>query len=471
MNINTIGELRGKRCEVLGIGISNLPLIRELIKAGAVVCARDKKERVALGETADELEALGAKLILGEDYLAGIDGDYIFRSPGIRPDIPEIAEAVSRGAVLTSEMKLFCALTKAKLICVTGSDGKTTTTTLTHLFLDSELGKTGNARAYVGGNIGRPLLPICDVMAEDDFAVLELSSFQLMDMDAVPMRAAITNVTPNHLNWHTDMEEYTRAKCNIFGKETELVLNADNPISAEIASRTENKKVLFSSSRTGYDVVSKGARNCAAVFFERDGYIVRADSEGEEKILAVGDILLPGRHNVENYMTAIALTYGLVSLEVYRETAKSFGGVEHRLELVRELNGVKYYNSSIDSTPTRTAAALGAVDGSKIVICGGRDKGVSFEPLAKVLCERARCVILTGEAAEKIKKAIEDFKGYKDSGLEVCFEPSFEGAVALSSVKARSGELVILSPACTSFDIFNNFEERGRYFKKLVSEL
>ncbi len=470
-DIKDIKCFTSKRCDVLGIGISNIPLIRMLAEAGATVTARDKKDRESLGEIARELESLGVKLVLGEDYLEGIDGDFVFRSPGIRPDVPKIKEAVANGAVLTSEMALFCELTKANVIAVTGSDGKTTTTTLTHKFIEAELKKREKGKAYVGGNIGTPLLSEYAEMSEDDYAVLELSSFQLMDMCPHPIRAAITNVTPNHLNWHTGMDEYTKAKTNIFDAHTELVLNADNEATLKIAKESGNKVTLFSSAKEGFAEIAKDIENCERALYLSDGYITLSDGKKEQKLFLASDILIPGKHNIENYMTAIALTWGIVSAEVYRDIAKSFGGVEHRLELTRVLDGVKYYNSSIDSSPTRTAAALSAVEGGKVVICGGYDKGIDFTPLAEALCNRARCVVLTGATADKIKRAIEECPIYASSGLKIIESGDFADAVALARAEARDGESVILSPACASFDAFKNFEERGRVFKELVLKL
>ena len=469
MTIDDVDYFCGKRCDVLGIGISNIPLIRMLSAVGAFVTARDKKNDI--GELKEELEALGVKLVLGENYLEEIDTDYIFRSPGIRPDLPQIIEALNKGALLTSEMALFCALTKASIIAITGSDGKTTTTTLTHKFIESELKKREKGNAYVGGNIGTPLLSKYREITKDDYAVLELSSFQLIDMCPHPIRAAITNVTPNHLNWHTGMEEYTKAKTNIFDGSTELVLNADNEATLKIAKECKNNVTLFSSTKSGFFEIANGIDNCMRAIYLCDGYITVSDGIEEKKLFLASDILIPGKHNVENYMTAIALTFGIVSAEIYEMVAKSFGGVEHRLELVRELDGVKYYNSSIDSSPTRTAAALSAVEGGKVVICGGYDKGIDFAPLAKSLCNRARCAVLTGATANKIKRAIEECPIYASSGLEVRYAEGFAEAVALARACARKGESVILSPACASFDAFKNFEERGRVFKEIVLAL
>ena len=470
--ITDFNELKGKRCDVIGIGISNLPLIYMLSDVGARITARDKKNREELLELCDKLEALGVSLVLGEGYLDGIDTDVIFRSPGVRPDLGSIPDAVKKGAILTSEMELFIALTKARLIAITGSDGKTTTTTLTHLFLNSQLKKIGVGKAYVGGNIGTPLLSEHKKMTEDDYAVLELSSFQLMTLKSPIGRAAITNITPNHLDWHrNDMSEYISAKCNIFGDETLLVLNAENAITKEIAEKRGKNMVLFSSRSSSYsEIVSSSMKNTSAIFV-RDGYITLSDGSLEVPLLRADDIKLPGKHNLENYMTAIALTYPLVDKEIYTSVAKSFGGVPHRLELVRELDGVRYYNSSIDSSPTRTAAALSAIKEPKVVICGGYDKQIPFAPLAEALCENdIRAVVLTGATSQKIKSAILECEKYSPERFDIIERENFDEAVFAAKIAAKTGDCVLLSPACASFDRFKNFEVRGERFKSIVNK-
>lgn len=468
-HLSNINELKGKRCDVLGVGISNIPLIDMLTSAGAVVTARDKKDRAKLGDICDTLEKTGVKLILGENYLDDIDGEIIFRSPGIRPDIPSISSAIKNGALLSSEMELFLELTKANVIAITGSDGKTTTTTLTHLFLKTQLERSIIGKAFVGGNIGTPLLPKYKEMSKSDYAVLELSSFQLMTINMSPLRAAITNITPNHLNWHTDMDEYISAKSNVFGENTLLVLNAENPTTLDIAKARGRDIVLFSSKKDSYSsIVDSDMKNTSAIFLKGKN-IVFSDGVYEDILLNVNDIKLPGWHNIENYMTAIALTYGIVDKEIYTEIAKSFGGVEHRLEFIREFNGVKYYNSSIDSSPTRTAAALSALKESKVVICGGYDKNIPFAPLADALCETTRCVVLTGATASKIKEAILTCPKYSSQRLSIIEIEDFDDAIRTARDVAHAGECVLLSPACASFDKFSNFEERGTRFKSIVN--
>ena len=462
-------RLEKGRTDVLGIGISNLPLIRLLCGMGAVVTARDMKTEEQLGDIATELKGLGVTLVTGKDYLENIEGDIIFRAPGIRPDLPQIKAATDRGALLTSEMEFFLEITPATVLGITGSDGKTTTTTLTSKILECELKKRGSGKVWVGGNIGTPLLDRADQMTENDFAVVELSSFQLQTVTRSPYRAIVTNLTPNHLNWHTGMEEYTQAKCNIFRHApiSHVTFNAENDITYALAKESKIPVTLFSSVAQSYTETVKGIDGADAIF-ERDGIIYYSDGVTEEEIIKVSDIKLPGRHNVENYMAAISITHPYVSKESVREIAQTFGGVEHRLELVRELGGVKYYNSSIDSSPTRTAAALSALAEKPIVICGGYDKNIPFEPLADALIERAKAVVLTGSTAQKIKEALDRAEAEK-KGLKIAFDPDFKGAVEAARSMAGIGDTVLLSPACASFDAFKNFEERGNTFKNIVN--
>ncbi len=446
-----------------------MPLIDYLLARGATVSARDKKTRKELGETADSLEKKGVKLILGDGYLDGITEDVIFRSPGIRPDLPEIAAARERGALLSSEMELFFELTKAKTIGITGSDGKTTTTTLVYKLLSEQFERDGaGRRVYVGGNIGTPLLPLVDEMTEDDVAVVELSSFQLLTMTRSPERAVITNITPNHLNWHNDMEEYTEAKKNICtgAGNVCLTLNAENDRTAEIAKRAKRAVTVFSSKRSAKELSREFD---LPMIVDQDGYVCFCSENECTRILRTEDIKLPGRHNVENYMAAISVTRGMVTPEVIEHVARTFGGVEHRLEFVREYGGVKYYNSSIDSSPTRTEAALSSFEGKVIVICGGYDKKIPFEPLADTLISRAKAVILTGATAKKIKEAIKSNERFAASGLKMIEKPDFADAVRAARSEASPGDNVILSPACASFDAFKNFEERGKRFKDVVN--
>lgn len=465
-------RFQNKKCDVLGFARSNKPLVACLLEAGALVTVRDRNEGLSSDAEALAFAQKGVSFVLGERYLADMDADYIFRTPAIRPDLPEIVAAVERGAQLSGEMELFLEICPCPVLGITGSDGKTTTTTLTHLMLEKELSARGG-RAFVGGNIGAPLLPLAEEMRENDVAVVELSSFQLQSMRISPSRAVITNITPNHLNWHVDMDEYVEAKCNIYRHSgaTALVVNAENDVTREIARNTDLPVTYFSSKRSGYaDIVPDFKKNCRAVYEER-GVICYDDGREREEILSVSEILLPGRHNVENYMAAIALTHGLVSRETVREIAASFGGVEHRLELVREKDGVRFYNSSIDSSPTRTAAAISALPKAPIIILGGSDKNIPFDGLAKDVCERTKAAVVTGESAPKILAEIEKCPAYADGKVTVKHVPDFDNAVRAAADMAEEGDVVLLSPACASFDRFRDFAERGNYFKSIVRGL
>ena len=463
-------DVKGKNVAVLGLGVSNLPLVKMLINEGMCesITVYDKNGIEEMDPAALELASLGVKFVRGFDNVCG---DIIFRSPGFRPDREELSAAIESGAALTSEIEKLLQYTNATTFAVTGSDGKTTTTTLTGKFL-SEMAKT-----YVGGNIGTPLLDKCADMTDKDCVVLELSSFQLMGMPYAPMNAAITNISPNHMDWHIDEAEYANAKYNIVGEKTKrLVVNAECKQTFDFGMSMldggDKEVFFFSSKRNSYNDVI-GAKNAhAKLFCVANGAICLNDGECVEKILDISSIMLPGVHNIENYMTAIALTYGYVDKAVYRRVAESFFGVEHRLQLVRTLDGVQYYNSSIDSSPTRTAAALSALAGRDIVvICGGYDKNLDYAPLAQALIKNARAVVLTGDTAKKIKAALDADPDLVSSGLTVVEEESFEGAVSSASRLGRAGGCVLLSPASASFDRFKNFAERGRYFAELVSKL
>ena len=457
--------LSGRRCAVLGLGISNRPLVGFLLDCGATVTVCDAKEATEL-EGAEALIARGVSFSGGKDYLSVLTlerFDFVFRSPGIRPDTAEILSAVEKGAVLTSEMELFLDLTPATVIAVTGSDGKTTTTTLVSLFLSEAEKRTGRS-VFLGGNIGAPLLPRLFEMSEKDYAVVELSSFQLMTMKRSPARAVITNLSPNHLNWHADMDEYVEAKCNIF-RNPEcrlLVLNRENETAWALSEAAKSAVTPFSSDVSrefDYGV----CRRFGQIGFMRSGEFT--------PVLLESEIRLPGIHNIENYEAAVAITEGLVTSDEILAVARSFTGVKHRLEPVREKDGVIYYNSSIDSSPSRTIAALSALDRPPVVICGGRDKHVPFAQMADALCKKAVGIVLTGEAAGQIYDAILSSSFYAPETVPILRIPDFDEAVRAASRMARPGEAVLLSPGCTSFDAFKNFEERGERFRMVVEGL
>ena len=440
-------SLRGKRIAVLGLGVSNRPLVRLLLEFGCDVVGCDRTPREKLENEVLELERLGCRLHVGDDYLAGVEADVVFRTPGMHPGNPAIQALKERGAEVTSEMEVFFEVSPCHLIAVTGSDGKTTTTTLI-----AEMLKAAGKTVWLGGNIGTPLLPLVRQMQKEDFAVVELSSFQLMDMRRSPQRALITNLAPNHLDIHKDMDEYVDAKKNIFRYQGEgdlLVLNADNSITASF--RGPGKTRFFS--RLGEGDV------CI-----RDGVICR----GQTPVLPVSDILLPGVHNVENYMAAIAMVEGLASDEDIRQVAKTFGGVEHRIELVRIKDGVRFYNDSIASSPTRTIAGLRSFPEKVILIAGGYDKHIPYDPLGPEICAHVKKLFLNGATGPKIRAAVERCPGDKPEMVDC---PDFASAVKAAAEAAEPGDVVLMSPASAAFDQFKNFMVRGNYFKELVKEL
>ena len=448
---------------VLGFGISNRPLVHILRRLTSHLTVYDSRTPAELGEEALEAQKAGVRFTTDPAEAMIPTPTLIFRTPGIRPDHPAILSAVAQGAELTSEMAWFLEITPATVLGITGSDGKTTTSTLTAKMLEAA-GKT----VYLGGNIGQPLLPLAPLMTAEDFAVVELSSFQLMDLPprCVPHRAAVTNVTPNHLNWHPDMQEYTLAKTHIYAGERceRLVTNADNEITAALAAaEIGTKQVVIFSTR------QQPAQSKA--LFLKDGYITLCQDGADTPLLSLDDIRLPGEHNVQNYMSALGLVHDLVTPDAIRQVATTFGGVAHRLEAVRQHRGVTYYNSSIDSTPARTTAALSALAQPVIAICGGYDKGIDCTPLADALCARVRAVVLTGATADKIHHAILSCPAYDEHRLTVVREPDFEKAVLAASALANPGDAVLLSPACASFDAFPNFEVRGQTFTRIVNNL
>lgn len=453
-----LGELSGRSVTVIGMGISNVPLIKMLLRAGVKVTVRDKATREKVADLAQELESLGAKLILGPDYLENLSEELIFRTPGLSPNTPQLAQAVENGAALSSEMEVFFQTCPSHLIAVTGSDGKTTTTTIISEFL-KEAGKT----VYVGGNIGKPLLPDVPDMEPEDFAVLELSSFQLMTMEQSPNVAVITNLAPNHLDYHHTMEEYTNAKKNIFLHQSEddrLILNYDNDVTRSMAAEAVCPVTWF----------SRKERLEEGVYL-RDGAIWLTNAMGSREVLPLSDIQLPGVHNIENYMAAIAAVDGLVPDKCVRAVARRFHGVEHRIELVRELDGVKYYNDSIGTSPSRTTACLESFPQKIILIAGGYDKGVPFTQLGVEIVGHVKALFLTGNTAGAIRQAVQQAPGYAESGMILAETEDLAAAVAAAHKAAKPGDVVVLSPACAAFDHFKNFMERGQVFKKLVQEL
>lgn len=443
-------SLQNKKVAVLGLGVSNRPLVRLLLEFGCSVVGCDKTPRENLDAEVLQLEQMGCKLHVGEDYLEGVEADVVFRTPGMHPGNLAIVALRSRGAQITSEMEVFFEVCPCHLIAVTGSDGKTTTTTLI-----SEMLKAAGKTVWLGGNIGTPLLPLVRKMQKEDYAVVELSSFQLMDMTRSPERALITNLAPNHLDIHKDMEEYVEAKKNIFRYQDSqglLVLNGDNEITASFR---------------GNGITRFFSRQGEAYVCLKDGVIFR---EGQP-VLPVADILIPGVHNVENYMAAIAMVEGLVEDDVVRQVAKTFGGVEHRIELVRVKDGVKFYNDSIASSPSRTIAGLRSFPEKVILIAGGYDKHIPYDVLGPEICAHVKKLFLGGATGEKIRQAVVNCPEYDPSALEIVDCGGFEPAVRAAAQAAKPGDVVLMSPASAAFDQFKNFMVRGDYYKKLVKEL
>lgn len=447
-------SIKNKEVTVIGIGVSNRPLIDFLVNNGAAVTACDKKNEEELGYgVARGLREKGVRLVLGEQYLDDISGEIIFKTPGIRFDHPALIRAQKRGAVVTSEMEVFCSICPANLIAVTGSDGKTTTTTLIYKML-TEDGK----RTFLGGNIGVPLLSRVDEMDSSDYVVLELSSFQLQTMKNSPKIAVVTNVSPNHLDYHNDYREYIDAKKNILnyqGAGSTAVLNLDNEVTKSFAEDVKGRALMFSRNERSADIYFDGT----------DIYFLG------ENVLSADDIQIPGQHNVENYMAAIGAVRGLVSGESIKAVAKTFGGVEHRIELVRELKGVKYYNSSIDSSPNRTKNTLNVFSQPVVLIAGGKNKGIPYDEIGKPILEHVKTLILIGATSQAIFDVVAAEAKKQNKQIPIFFETDYEAAVRRAKDAATAGDVVLLSNASTSFDMFRNFEERGNLFKELVNRL
>ncbi len=442
-------NLRGKRIAVLGLGVSNRPLVRLLLEFGCDVTGCDRTPREKLDQEVLDLEAMGCKLRAGDTYLDGVEADVVFRTPGMHPGNPAIQTLVARGATVTSEMQAFFEVCPCRLLAVTGSDGKTTTTTLI-----AEMLKASGKTVWLGGNIGTPLLPLVPQMKAADYAVVELSSFQLMDMTRSPHRALITNLAPNHLDVHKDMEEYVEAKKNIFryqDKDGLLILNADNEYTASFRGNGQTK--MFSR--------KKSAHVCL------DGDMI---CQYWEEVLDVKDILIPGVHNIENYMAAIAMVEDLVDYPTIRQVAKTFGGVEHRIELVRVKDGVRFYNDSIASSPSRTIAGLRSFEEKVILIAGGYDKHIPYDVLGPEICAHVKKLFLGGATGPQIRGAVEGCPEYAGQ-VEIVDCGNFEAAVRAAAAAAREGDVVLMSPASAAFDQFKNFMVRGDFYKKLVREL
>ena len=445
-------SLKDRKIAVLGLGVSNRPLVRLLLSYGCCVTGCDRTPRDKVDAEVLELEKQGCALRLGDTYLENLSADLVFRTPGMHPENAALQALRATGAKITSEMEIFFELCPCKIIAVTGSDGKTTTTTLISEILKAE-GKT----VWLGGNIGTPLLPVCNRMQKTDYAVVELSSFQLMDMTHSAHIAVVTNLAPNHLDVHKDMQEYVDAKTNIFkfqGPQDRLILNADNTITASFTGNGTTR-YFARVGKTDNGVCLNGDWIC------RDG----------KPLLNKKDILLPGEHNVENYMAAILAVEGLAKDETVRQGAKTFGGVEHRIELVRVKDGVRFYNDSIASSPSRTIAGLRSFSEKVLLIAGGYDKHIPYDVLGPEICTHVKTLFVNGATGAQIRAAVEQAPQYKPGCPEIVDCADFTEAVHQAAAAAKTGDVVLMSPASAAFDQFKNFMERGAYFKKLVMEL
>ena len=447
--------INGKKVAVVGIGVSNIPLINFLVKLGANVTAFDMKNEEALGEIAADFKKKDVKLELGEGYLDKLTGfEVVFKTPSMRIDCDALVRVKNEGAYITSEMEEFVRYCKGKIYGITGSDGKTTTTTIVSKLLEAQGYKT-----WVGGNIGTPLFSNIEEIEENHMVVLELSSFQLMTMDSPIEVAVVTNLAPNHLDMHKDMKEYIDAKKNVFlyqNKDNVLVVNRENYITYGFEKEAKGEVREFSSKR----VISNGA------YFENGVLYL----EGK-KVCKKEDIVIKGMHNVENYLAAFIATKDDVTIETMKKVAETFAGVEHRCELVKEIDGVKYYNDSIASSPTRTLAGLFAFEKKVILIAGGYDKHIPFEPLAKEGYPFIKELILLGDTKYLIKDAFDKIKEEKGIEVPTIMVNSLEEAVAKAKEISCDGDVVTLSPACASFDMFPNFAVRGNKFKEIVNNL
>lgn len=447
--------INGKKTAVVGIGISNKPLIDFLIKLGAQVSAFDKKNENQIGEYAKKLKDNGVKLVLGQNYLEGLNNfDVIFKTPSMRIDSPALTAEKNKGAYITSEIEEFIKYCPAKIYGVTGSDGKTTTTTLIYNILKEE-----GYKSWVGGNIGIPLFSKIEEIKSDDKVVLELSSFQLMGMDVSPEVAVVTNISPNHLDIHKDMEEYVNAKKNIFKHQSSndlVILNKDNEYTNSMVKEAIGRIKQFSIKD---ELKSGGCLKGDTLYI--DGI----------EVCKTNEIKLMGMHNVANFLTAFAAVKDDVSIQSMKKVATTFQGVEHRCEFVRELEGVKYYNDSIATSPTRVLAGLKAFDRPVILIAGGYDKKIPFDILAEEGYSKIKTLILMGDTKDKILEAFHKLKKEKNIEVKIILADSLEDAVNKANKIATKGDIVTLSPACASFDAYPNFEARGNEFKKLINKL
>ena len=452
--------LKFKKVAIIGLGVSNLPLLDYMYEKNAKVTVFDEKEEKDIEKNIlEKLKKYKFDYFFGKNCFENLKGfDIIFRSPSFLPTRKELVEEEKRGAIITSEIEMLMKLTPATIIGVTGSDGKTTTTSLIYSIL-----KNAGYNTYLGGNIGIPLFTKLNEMKPNDIVVLELSSFQLMGMDVSPHIGVITNITPNHLNIHKDYQEYINAKKNIFkyqNKDDYIILNYDNDITRNCAREAKSKVIFFS----GKEKLENG--------FIVDNKIIKKCEDGiRTHILDCKDVLLRGEHNFENIATAIAAISSLVDIDKSIDTIKEFKAVEHRLEYVRTIDDVKWYNDSVSSSPTRTIAGLKSFDEDIVLIAGGYDKNLDYTPIAKPILKKVKTLILLGQTSGKIFDAVKEEEEKENKNIDIFMVNTLEEAVNLARKQAKVGEIVLFSPASASFDMFKNFADRGNKFKDLVNKL
>ena len=451
-------KLKSQKVAVIGLGVSNIPLIEYLHQKYADVTVFDDREEEKLDQIVmNKVKEYGFKFYLGKGNLENLKGfDLIFRSPSCLPTKPELVAEKARGAIVTTEIEQLMKMAQCKIIGITGSDGKTTTTTLTY-----EILKNSGYTVHLGGNIGIPLFTKLNEIKPEDIIVLELSSFQLMGMEVSPEISAITNITPNHLNIHKDYQEYIEAKKNIFKNQNEegiLVLNADNELTSSCKDEANGKVIMFSSKQK----LENG--------FIVDNGIIKECEEGIRRhIIDTKKLKLKGAHNFQNVCTALALTKGLVDTDNAVKIIKEFSGVHHRLELVRTIDGVEWYNDSASTSPTRGISALNAFSDKEIVlIAGGADKNLDYTPIGKPIVEKVQCLILIGQTATKIYDAVKKELEIQNKNLDIHMCETFKQSLDLAKRVAKPGQIVLFSPASTSFDMFKDMYDRGDKFKEEV---
>ena len=455
-------EVSNKRIAVIGLGVSNLPLIDYFKNLGSAITVFDNNEEEKIDKSIlEDLKNKDIRGYFGKDALKNLIGfDYIFRSPSCMPSTPEIEKEVSRGAILTSEIEKVVELSPSHIIGITGSDGKTTTTSLVY-----ELLKNAGYKCFLGGNIGTTLFTQIKDMKPEDYVILELSSFQLIDMKISPEISIVTNITPNHLNVHKDYQEYIDSKKNIYLHQNEngiLVINKDNDITKEFYKDAPGKVRFFSHK----EILDNGV-----IFDEKDKTIKICDDGVRKHILRQKDMLLKGEHNCENACAAISAILGLVKEDTIIDTIKNFAGVEHRLEFIREINDIKWYNDSIGTSPTRTIAGLNSFDEKIVLIAGGYDKHLDYTPIGKPIVDNVSKLILMGDTAEKIYDAVKNELDKQSKTMPIYRCSTLEEVAQKAKEIAEQGEIVLFSPASASFDMFKNFAERGTKFKEIVNSL